>query len=353
MDSNIYNTDCGKGITVLGIESSCDDTSAAVIRDGYLLSNLLASQEVHRVYGGVIPELASRAHQQNIVPVVSQALDQAGITMDEVDAIAFTRGPGLLGSLIVGTSFAKGLSLASGKPLVEVNHLQGHILSHFIKQYDKENRHPSFPFLCLLVSGGHTQIVRVDDYFRFEIIGHTIDDAVGEAFDKCSKMMGLGYPGGPVIDRLAKEGDPKRFTFSKPHIPGLDFSFSGIKTSLLYFLRDRIKEDPDFIEHNKCDICASFQKALIDILLDKLIKATKETGIKEIALGGGVSANSGLRSEVERQGRNRGWNTYLPEFKFTTDNAAMIAISGYFRFMQGFRSGLDVAPISRAKDFGM
>ena len=340
-------------ITILGIESSCDDTSSAVIRDGYLLSNLLASQEVHRQYGGVIPELASRAHQLNIVPVVSQALTQAGITMDEIDAIAFTVGPGLLGSLIVGTSFAKGLSLSTGKPLVEVNHLQGHILSHFIKQEGKDNRHPSFPFLCLLVSGGHTQIVAVHDYFKFEIVGHTIDDAVGEAFDKCSKMMGLGYPGGPIVDRLAKEGDPKKFSFSKPHVESFDFSFSGIKTSLLYFLRDRLKEEPDFIEKNKCDICASFQKALIDILMKKLIMASDATGIKEIALGGGVSANSGLRDEITRTGRRKGWNTYLPEFKFTTDNAAMIAVSGYYKYLEGCRAPLSIAPISRARDFGI
>lgn len=340
-------------ITILGIESSCDDTSSAVIRDGYLLSNLLASQEVHRQYGGVIPELASRAHQLNIVPVVSQALSQAGITMDEIDAIAFTVGPGLLGSLIVGTSFAKGLSLSTGKPLVEVNHLQGHILSHFIKQEGKDNRHPSFPFLCLLVSGGHTQIVAVHDYFKFEIVGHTIDDAVGEAFDKCSKMMGLGYPGGPIVDRLAKEGNPKKFSFAKPHVEGFDFSFSGIKTSLLYFLRDRLKEEPDFIEKNKCDICASFQKALIDILMKKLIMASDATGIKEIALGGGVSANSGLRDEITRTGRRKGWNTYLPEFKFTTDNAAMIAVSGYYKYLEGCRAPLSIAPISRAGDFGI
>ena len=340
-------------ITILGIESSCDDTSSAVIRDGYLLSNLLASQEVHRQYGGVIPELASRAHQLNIVPVVSQALSQAGITMDEIDAIAFTVGPGLLGSLIVGTSFAKGLSLSTGKPLVEVNHLQGHILSHFIKQEGKDNRHPSFPFLCLLVSGGHTQIVTVHDYFKFEIVGHTIDDAVGEAFDKCSKMMGLGYPGGPIVDRLAKEGNPKKFSFAKPHVEGFDFSFSGIKTSLLYFLRDRLKEEPDFIEKNKCDICASFQKALIDILMKKLIMASDATGIKEIALGGGVSANSGLRDEITRTGRRKGWNTYLPEFKFTTDNAAMIAVSGYYKYLEGCRAPLSIAPISRARDFGI
>ena len=272
---------------ILGIESSCDDTSAAVIKDDFLLSNVLASQDVHKNYGGVIPELASRAHQLNIVPVVSEAIRLSGIRKEEIDAIAFTRGPGLLGSLLVGTSFAKGLSISLGKPLVEVNHLQGHILSHFIKQEGKENRVPEFPFLALLVSGGHTQIVKVNDYLDFEVIGHTIDDAVGEAFDKCSKMMGLGYPGGPVVDRLAKLGDPNRFKFSKPHLPGLDFSFSGIKTSLLYFVRDQLKENPNFIEENKEDICASFQKHLIDILMDKLLKAVKETGIKTVALGGG------------------------------------------------------------------
>ena len=283
---------------ILGIESSCDDTSAAVIRDEYLLSNVMASQEVHRNYGGVIPELASRAHQQNILPVVDQALKNAGVTMKDIDAIAFTRGPGLLGSLLVGTSFAKGLSISTGKPLVEVNHLQGHILSHFLKEEGKENRSPEFPFLALLVSGGHTQIVKVTDYLNFEVIGHTIDDAVGEAFDKCAKMMGLGYPGGPIVDKLAKEGDENRFKFSKPHIQGLDYSFSGIKTSLLYFLRDQLKENENFIEENKADICASFQKHLIDILLDKLIKAVKQTGIKQITIGGGVSANSGLRERI-------------------------------------------------------
>ena len=336
---------------ILGIESSCDDTSAAVIKDGWLLSNVLASQDVHKAYGGVIPELASRAHQLNIVPVVSQAIDRAGIKAEDITAIAFTRGPGLLGSLLVGTSFAKGLSIALDRPLIEVNHLQGHVLANFIKQYDKENVHPSFPYLCLLVSGGNSQIVRVNGPLDFEILGQTIDDAVGEAFDKCSKMMGLGYPGGPIVDRLAKEGDPKRFSFAKPHVEGLDFSFSGIKTSLLYFLRDRLKENPDFIEENKEDICASFQKALIDILMKKLIRASESTGIKEIALGGGVSANSGLRSEVERLGKKKGWNTYLPEFRFTTDNAAMIAISGYYKFMEGCRTPLSVAPVSRARDF--
>jgi len=339
-------------LTILGIESSCDDTSAAVLRDTFLLSNVMASQEVHRRYGGVIPELASRAHQQNILPVVSEALSMAGVGMDEVDAIAFTRGPGLLGSLLVGTSFTKGLALAAGKPIIEVNHLQGHILSHFVRVEGRENRCPAFPFLCLLVSGGHTQIVRVDDPLHFEILGHTIDDAVGEAFDKCAKLMGLGYPGGPVVDRLAKEGDEKRFRFAKPNIPGLDYSFSGIKTSLLYFLRDRIAEDPDFLEKNKADLCASFQKDLIDILLKKLILATKETGIRQVAIAGGVSANSGLRNRIEEEGRKRGWTTFLPELRFTTDNAAMIAITGHYKYLAGEFASLDVAPRSRAAEYG-
>lgn len=338
-------------ITILGIESSCDDTSASIIRDGVLLSNVLASQEVHRKYGGVVPELASRAHQQNIVPVVNQAFADAGIDKSEIDAIAFTRGPGLLGSLLVGTSFAKGLSLALGKPLVEVNHLQGHILSHFIKEQGKEKAQPEFPFLTLLVSGGHSQIVRVDDYSSFTVIGHTIDDAVGEAFDKCAKVLGLGYPGGPVVDKLAKEGDPNRFKFAKPNIPDLNYSFSGIKTSLLYFLRDQIKEDPDFMEKNIKDICASFQKDLIDILLKKLIKASEQTGIKQIAIAGGVSANSGLRNAIVEEGQKRGWTTFIPEFKFTTDNAAMIAITGMFKFQRGVLCDLDAAPISRALDY--
>lgn len=336
---------------ILGIESSCDDTSAAVIKDGYLLSNVLASQDVHKCYGGVIPELASRAHQLNIVPVVSEAINRAGIQASDITAIAFTRGPGLLGSLLVGTSFAKGLALSLNVPLVEVNHLQGHVLANFVKQYDKENRCPSFPYLCLLVSGGNSQIVKVNGPLDFEILGQTIDDAVGEAFDKCSKMLGLGYPGGPVIDRLAKQGNPDRFTFSKPHIPGLDYSFSGIKTSLLYFVRDEMAKDPEFMEKNKEDICASFQKTLIDILMDKLIKAAKLTGIKEVTIGGGVSANSGLRNRIEEEGRKRGWNTYLPEFKFTTDNAAMIAIAGYYHYLNGERTSLDVAPVSRIADF--
>ena len=339
-------------LTILGIESSCDDTSAAVLRDTYLLSNVMASQEVHRRYGGVIPELASRAHQQNILPVVSEALRMADVTMEEVDAIAFTRGPGLLGSLLVGTSFTKGLAVATGKPIIEVNHLQGHILSHFVKVEGRDNRSPEFPFLCLLVSGGHTQIVRVDDPLHFEILGHTIDDAVGEAFDKCAKLMGLGYPGGPVVDRLAKEGDASRFRFAKPNIPDLNYSFSGIKTSLLYFLRDRLQEDPDFMENNKADLCASFQKDLIDILLKKLILATKQTGIRQVAIAGGVSANSGLRNRIEEEGRKRGWTTFLPELRFTTDNAAMIAITGHYKYLARQFATLDIAPLSRAAEYG-
>lgn len=336
---------------ILGIESSCDDTSAAVIRDGWLLSNVIAGQQVHKDYGGVVPELASRAHELNIVPVVSQALDKAGVKASDLTAIAFTRGPGLLGSLLVGTSFAKAMSLSLDIPMIMVNHLQGHILANFVKQEGSENRQPSFPYLCLLVSGGNSQIVKVTGPLEYEILGQTIDDAVGEAFDKCSKMMGTGYPGGPAIDRLAKLGDPERFKFAKPHISGLDYSFSGIKTSLLYFVRDEMAKDPLFIEKNKEDICASFQKALIDILMDKLIKASVQTGIKEITIGGGVSANSGLRSRIEETGRRRGWRTYLPEFKFTTDNAAMIAIAGYFRYLAGERTPLDVAPVSRLADY--
>ncbi len=336
---------------ILGIESSCDDTSAAVIRDGLLLSNVIASQQVHKDFGGVVPELASRAHEKNIVPVVSQALSKAGIRPSDLSAIAFTRGPGLLGSLLVGTSFAKALSLSLDIPMVMVNHLQGHILAGFVQEEGKEFDPPSFPYLCLLVSGGNSQIVRVDSPLEFEILGRTIDDAVGEAFDKCSKMMGLGYPGGPVIDALAKNGNPLRFKFAKPHIPGLDYSFSGIKTSLLYFVRDEIKKDPDFLEKNKEDICASFQKTLIDILMDKLVKAARQTGIKEITIGGGVSANSALRAAVVAEGKKRGWKTHLPEFKFTTDNAAMIAVAGWFRWKNGESTPLDVAPVSRMADY--
>ena len=336
-----------KNLTILGIESSCDDTSAAVLRDNLMLSNVLANQEVHQKYGGVIPELASRAHQQNIIPVVHRALDLAKVKVKEIDVIAFTRGPGLLGSLLVGTSFSKGLALATGADLVEVNHLQGHILSHFIDEPEIRRPHPSFPFLCLLVSGGHTQIVLVKNYLEYEILGETIDDAAGEAFDKCAKRMNLPYPGGPVIDKLAKEGNPDAFHFAKPRVEGLDYSFSGLKTSFLYFLRDRIAENPLFIEDRKADLCASLQRTIIDVLMSNLVKAVKQTGIFEIAIAGGVSANSGLRKRIYEEGVTRGWKTYIPEFRFTTDNAAMIAITGYYRYLGGFRSSLDVAPVAR------
>ncbi len=337
-------------ITILGIESSCDDTSAAVLRDTTLLSSVIASQAVHEKYGGVIPELASRAHQQNIVPVVDTALKEAGITPDKIDAIAFTRGPGLLGSLLVGTSFAKGLAIARNIPMVEVNHLHGHILSHFVDMPDRKLPHPDFPFLCLLVSGGHTQIVKVDSPFEMHIVGTTIDDAAGEALDKCAKVMGLPYPGGPVIDRLAKEGDPKAFRFAKPHVDGFDYSFSGLKTSFLYTLRDAVAENPDFIRQNECDLCASLLHTVVDILADKLIRAAKEYGIKDIAIGGGVSANSVLRSRIAAEGEKRGWRTFIPELKFTTDNAAMIAVAGYFKYRKGELSTLDAAPIARYED---
>ena len=329
----------------MGIESSCDDTSAAVLRGGVLLSNVIASQAVHVKYGGVIPELASRAHQQNIVPVVDTALGDAGITADNIDAIAYTRGPGLLGSLLVGTSFAKGLSIAKNIPMVEVNHLQGHIFSHFIDLPDRQLPHPSYPFLCLLVSGGHTQLVVVKAPLEMEIIGTTIDDAAGEAFDKCAKVMGLPYPGGPVIDRLAKQGDPEKFSFAKPNVDGFDYSFSGLKTSFLYTLRDKTAECPDFIESNKADLCASLQKTIIDTLLKKLIKAAKEYKIRDIAIAGGVSANSGLRNAVSEEGRKRGWRVFLPELKFTTDNAAMIARVGYYRYLRSEFSDLGATPI--------
>lgn len=338
-------------ITILGIESSCDDTSAAVIRNTTLLSNVIASQEVHRKYGGVIPELASRAHQQNIIPVVDTALKEAGITVSDLDGIAFTRGPGLLGSLLVGVSFAKGLALSHDIPMMEVNHLQGHIFSHFIDLPDRDIPHPEFPFLCLLVSGGHSQIVLVKDYADMEIIGTTIDDAAGEAFDKCAKVMGLPYPGGPVIDKLAQEGDPQRFRFAKPSVEGFDYSFSGLKTSFLYFLRDQVHENPDFIEQNKADLCASLQSTIVEILLNKLIKAAKQYDIDQIAIAGGVSANSGLRNAIMEEGRKRRWKTYIPEFKFTTDNAAMIAITGYYKYQRGEFAPMDIAPLSRIDDF--
>lgn len=337
-------------ITILGIESSCDDTSAAVIRNNVLLSNVIASQAVHVKYGGVIPELASRAHQQNIIPVVDTALREAGVTADKLDAIAFTRGPGLLGSLLVGVSFTKGLSIAHNIPMVEVNHLQGHILSHFIDLSDRELPHPSFPFLCLLVSGGHTQIVRVDSPLEMNIIGTTIDDAAGEAFDKCAKVMGLPYPGGPVIDRLAKEGNPKAFAFARPRVEGYGYSFSGLKTSFLYTLRDQVAEDPQFIEKHLADLCASLQSTIVGILLEKLVKASKDTGIRDIAIAGGVSANSGLRNGIVEEGKKRGWRTFLPEFKFTTDNAAMIAMAGYYRYQQGLCASLDVSPVARLEE---
>lgn len=337
-------------ITILGIESSCDDTSAAVLRNNVLLSNVIASQAVHQKYGGVIPELASRAHQQNIIPVVDTALREAGTEIGEVDAIAFTRGPGLLGSLLVGVSFAKGLAIAHDIPMVEVNHLQGHILSHFIDLPDRSLPHPDFPFLCLLVSGGHTQIVRVDSPVAMRIIGSTIDDAAGEAFDKCAKVMGLPYPGGPVIDRLAKEGNPKAFRFARPHVEGYNYSFSGLKTSFLYTLRDAVAQDPAFIERNKADLCASLQATIVEILLDKLARASKETGIRDIAIAGGVSANSGLRNGIIEAGERRGWRTFLPEFKFTTDNAAMIAMAGYYRYREGSFSTLDVSPVARIEE---
>ena len=337
-------------ITILGIESSCDDTSAAVLRNNVLLSNVIASQAVHMKYGGVIPELASRAHQQNIIPVVDTALRDAGLTASDLDAIAFTRGPGLLGSLLVGVSFTKGLSIARNIPMVEVNHLQGHILSHFIDLPDRQLPHPDFPFLCLLVSGGHTQIVRVDSPLEMQIIGTTIDDAAGEAFDKCAKVMGLPYPGGPVIDRLAKEGDPEAFHLAHPRVDGFDYSFSGLKTSFLYMLRDAVAEDPDFIEKHKADLCASLQATVVEILLDKLVRASKETGIRDIAIAGGVSANSGLRNGIVRTGERRGWRTFLPEFKFTTDNAAMIAMAGYYHYQHGDFAALDVSPAARREE---
>ena len=333
-------------ITILGIESSCDDTSAAIIKDGILLSNVIAGQKVHEEYGGVVPELASRAHQQNIVPVVDTAIKRAGITKNDIDAIAFTRGPGLLGSLLVGTSFAKGLSLGLNIPLVEVNHLHGHVLSHFIRQ-QADDEVPEYPFLCLLISGGNSQIILVKNYNEMEVLGQTIDDAAGEAFDKCAKVMGLPYPGGPHIDRLAAQGDATRFRFSKPHIPGLDYSFSGLKTSFLYTLRDAKKTDPEFVEKNIADIAASLQRTIIEILLDKLRKAVDITGVKQVAIGGGVSANSGVRQAVADFCASRGIKAFIPERVFTTDNAAMVAIAGYYKYLDKQFCGLDEVPFAR------
>lgn len=334
-------------ITILAIESSCDDTSAAVVTDGFVLSNLIANQEIHKAYGGVVPELASRAHQVNIVPVVHQALLKAVKKIDDVSAVAFTRGPGLLGSLLVGTSFAKGFALTRNIPLIEVNHLQAHVMAHFAKEHGRENRIPSFPFLCLLVSGGHTQLIVMHDGHTMELIGNTIDDAAGEAFDKCAKVIGLPYPGGPVIDRLAREGDQHAFKFAKPRIHGLDFSFSGLKTSFLYFLRDRLKEDEHFVTSNINNLCASLQHTIIEILIAKLVKASKETGIKEIGIAGGVSANSGLRNALEDEATKRHWNLFLPEFRYTTDNAAMIGVTAYYKYLRGEFTDHSVTPLAR------
>ena len=332
---------------ILGIESSCDDTSAAVLVGHKLLSNVIASQAVHTAYGGVVPELASRAHEQNIVPVVSEAIRRAGITAQDLDAIAFTRGPGLLGSLLVGTNFAKGLSLSLGIPMVEVNHLHAHVLAHFIEEEGEEHQSPEFPFLCLLVSGGNSQIILVRSASDMEIIGQTIDDAAGEAFDKCAKVMGLGYPGGPVVNRLANEGNPKAFAFSKPNVPGYDYSFSGLKTSFLYTLRDELEKNPNFIEERKADLCASLQATVIDILMKKLRQAAKDLDIRQVAIAGGVSANTGLRDAFHDHARRYGWKVFIPKFAYTTDNAAMVAMNGYFSFIDGKRTELDAVPFAR------
>lgn len=334
-------------ITLLAIESSCDDTSAAVMRDGVLLSNVTASQAVHEMYGGVVPELASRAHLQNIVPVVDAALKQAHVVREELSAIVVTLGPGLMGSLLVGVSFAKGMAASLGIPLIEANHLHGHILAHFIHAEGEEHDDPPYPFLCLLVSGGNSQIVKVNAYNDFEVLGQTIDDAAGEAIDKCSKVMGLGYPGGPIIDRLAREGNPKAFGFSKPNIPGYDYSFSGLKTSFLYFLRDRLAENPNFIEENKNDLAASLEATVIDILMKKLIAASKATGIRHVALSGGVSANTALRNAFKQMEERGIWKIYIPKFSYTTDNAAMIAITGHYRFLDKEFCPLDKPAFSR------
>ena len=334
-------------VTILALESSCDDTSAAVVRNGRVLSNLIAGQAVHMSYGGVVPELASRAHQANIVPVTDQALRQAGVAIEEIDAVAFTRGPGLLGSLLVGTSFAKGFALARRIPLIEVNHLQAHVLTHFIIGKENEPRVPSFPFLCLLVSGGHTMIIVLKSHLDMKIIGNTRDDAAGEAFDKCGKLMGLPYPAGPLVDRLAASGNKNAFVFSKPSIKGLDFSFSGLKTNFLYFLEEKTKDDPDFIEKNKPDLCASLQYTIVNILVSKLVKASEQTGITEIGIAGGVAANSGLRESVSREGQKRKWNLFIPPVIYTSDNAAMIGITGYYKYLSGDFTGQDVIPLAR------
>ncbi|MBO7558810.1 MAG: tRNA (adenosine(37)-N6)-threonylcarbamoyltransferase complex transferase subunit TsaD [Bacteroidaceae bacterium] len=336
-----------KDVYILGIESSCDDTSAAVLKDGILLSNVTASQAVHEAFGGLVPELASRAHQQNIVPVVDQALKRAGIEKEQLSAVAFTRGPGLMGSLLVGVSFAKGFARALGIPMIDVNHLQGHVLAHFIRESEDDKDQPTFPFLCLLVSGGNSQIVKVNAYNDMEILGQTIDDAAGEAIDKCSKVMGLGYPGGPIIDKLARQGNPDAFQFSKPQIKGYDYSFSGLKTSFLYSLRDWLKEDPDFIEHHKEDLAASLEKTIVDILMKKLKQAVKDTGIKQVAVAGGVSANNGLRNAYRDYAKRYGWKIFIPKFSYTTDNAAMIGITGYFKYLDGQFCSIDAPAFAR------
>ncbi|WP_406683540.1 tRNA (adenosine(37)-N6)-threonylcarbamoyltransferase complex transferase subunit TsaD [Seonamhaeicola sp. MEBiC1930] len=336
-----------QNIFILGIESSCDDTAASVIHNGKILSNVIANQKIHEAYGGVVPELASRAHQQNIVPVVHQALEKAGITKEDLNAVAFTRGPGLMGSLLVGTSFAKSLAYGLNIPLIDVNHMQGHILAHYIEEEGFEK--PPFPFLAMTISGGHTQIVKVNHYFDMEVIGETIDDAVGEAFDKSGKILGLGYPAGPEIDKRAKLGNPKAFQFTKPKVDGLNFSFSGLKTGILYFVQRETKKNPNFVEENLNDICASIQYAIIGILVDKLKKASKETGIKHIAIGGGVSANSGIRQALKDGEQKFGWTTYVPKFEYTTDNAAMIAIVGYLKYLEGYSTEQNVMASARLK----
>lgn len=332
---------------ILAIESSCDDTSAAVLRGKVLLSNVTASQKVHEAYGGVVPELASRAHQQNVVPVVDQALKQAGITKEQLSAVAFTRGPGLMGSLLVGVSFAKGFARSLGIPMIDVNHLQGHVMAHFIKESDDDNSAPPFPFICLLVSGGNSQIVKVNAYNDMEVLGQTIDDAAGEAIDKCSKVMGLGYPGGPIIDRLARQGNPKAYQFAKPNIPGLGYSFSGLKTSFLYSLQKWVKDDPDFVEHHKEDIAASLEHTIVDILMKKLRLAVKQTGIKYVAVAGGVSANNGLRNAFYDHAKRFGWNIYIPKFSYTTDNAAMIGVVAAYKYDNKEFCGIEVPTFSK------
>ena len=334
-------------IYILGIESSCDDTSAAVLKNGVLLSNVTASQAVHEAYGGVVPELASRAHQQNVVPVVDQALARAGVGKEQLSAVAFTRGPGLMGSLLVGVNFAKGFARALGIPLIDVNHLQGHVMAHFIDSGEGDFNPPPYPFLCLLVSGGNSQIVKVNAYNDMEVLGQTIDDAAGEAIDKCSKVMGLGYPGGPIIDRLARQGNPKAYTFAEPSIPGLDYSFSGLKTSFLYSLQKWVAEEPDFIENHKEDIAASLEWTIVDILMKKLKKAVKETGIKHVAVAGGVSANNGLRNAFYDAKKRYGWTIYIPKFSYTTDNAAMIGIVGYYKYLDKVFCPIDAPAFSK------